>query len=198
MTATTTTRRAGAWTDSVAPVIDDRTDARFREQVLPELEVLYRVARRLTGSTADAEDLVQDTLLKAYRAFDRFDGRYLRAWLLTIMRNHHRNQLRKRRPDLLDDEVAQRLPGHGQDARRDGVDERAFHDDLDPVVREALRSLSPKHRSVIALVDLDGLTYREAAELLAVPVGTVMSRLHRARSKVRSRLEGHLDVKDTS
>lgn len=195
---TTMTVRARTGTDSVVHVIDDRTDARFREQVLPELEVLYRVARRLTRSTADAEDLVQDTLLKAYRAFDRFDGRYLRAWLLTIMRNHHRNQLRKRRPDLLNDEVAQRLPGHGQDARRDGVDERAFHDDLDPVVREALRSLSPKHRSVIALVDLDGLTYREAAELLGVPVGTVMSRLHRARSKVRSRLEGHLDVEDTS
>ncbi len=195
---TTTTIRARTGTDSVALVTDDRTDARFREQVLPELEGLYRVARRLTGSAADAEDLVQDTLLKAYRAFDRFDGRYLRAWLLTIMRNHHRNQLRKRRPDLLDDEVAQRLPGHGQDARRDGVEERAFHDDLDPVVREALRSLSPKHRSVIALVDLDGLTYREAAELLAVPVGTVMSRLHRARSKVRSRLEGHLDVEDES
>ncbi len=191
----TTTLRAG--TDSVCDVTDDHADARFRDQVLPELEVLYRVARRLTGSAADAEDLVQDTLLKAYRAFDRFDGRHLRAWLLTIMRNHHRNQLRKRRPDLLDDEVAQRLPGRGQDARRDGVDEQAFHHDLDPVVREALRSLSPKHRSVLALVDLDGLSYREAAELLGVPVGTVMSRLHRARSKVRSRLESHLDVEDT-
>jgi RNA polymerase sigma-70 factor, ECF subfamily len=190
---TTTVRVA---TDSVTGVTDDRTDARFREQVLPELEVLYRVARRLTGSAADAEDLVQDTLLKAYRAFDRFDGRYLRAWLLTIMRNHHRNQLRKRRPDLLDDEVAQRLPGHGQDARRDGVEERAFRDDFDPLVRDALRSLPSKHRSVIALVDLDGLTYREAAEVLQVPVGTVMSRLHRARSKVRAQLEGHLDVED--
>lgn len=191
----TATLRAG--TDSVCDVTDDHADARFRDQVLPELEVLYRVARRLTGSAADAEDLVQDTLLKAYRAFDRFDGRHLRAWLLTIMRNHHRNQLRKRRPDLLDDEVAQRLPGRGQDARRDGVDEQAFHHDLDPVVRDALRSLSPKHRSVLALVDLDGLSYREAAELLGVPVGTVMSRLHRARSKVRSRLESHLDVEDT-
>jgi RNA polymerase sigma-70 factor, ECF subfamily len=176
----------------------DRTDARFREQVLPELSVLYRVARRLTGSSSDAEDLVQDTLLKAYRAFDRFDGRYLRAWLLTIMRNHHRNQLRKRRPDLLENEVAERLPGRGQDARVDGVDERAFHDDFDPVVRSALASLSSKHRAVIALVDLDGLTYREAAEVLGVPVGTVMSRLHRARGKVRAQLEGHLDVEDVS
>ncbi len=179
-------------TASVEVVADDRTDARFREQVLPELPVLYRVARRLTGANADAEDLVQDTLVKAYRAFDRFDGRYLRAWLLTIMRNHHRNQLRKRRPDLLEDEVAQRLPGRDQDARVDGVDERAFRDDFDPLVRSALVSLSSKHRAVIALVDLDGLTYREAAEVLAVPVGTVMSRLHRARGKVRVQLEGHL------
>lgn len=183
---------------SVRTVADDPTDARFREQVLPELPVLYRVARRLTGSAADAEDLVQDTVLKAYRAFDRFDGRHLRAWLLTIMRNHHRNQLRKRRPDLLDDEVAQRLPGRGRDARVDGVDERAFHDDFDPLVRSALTSLSAKHRAVIALVDLDGLTYREAAEVLAVPVGTVMSRLHRARAKVRAQLEAHLDVEDVT
>jgi len=183
---------------SVVIVVDDRTDARFREQVLPELPVLYRVARRLTGSAADAEDLVQDTLVKAYRAFERFDGRYLRAWLLTIMRNHHRNQLRKRRPDLLEDEVAQRLPGRGHDARVDGVDERAFRDDFDPLVRSALASLSSKHRAVIALVDLDGLTYREAAEVLAVPAGTVMSRLHRARGKVRAQLEGHLDVEDVS
>jgi len=170
-------------------VTDERTDARFREQVLPEIEVLYRVARRLTGNTIDAEDLVQDTLIKAYRAFDRFDGRYLRAWLLTIMRNHFYNQLRKRRPDLLDDEVAQRLPGRGADARKDGTAEQALHDDIDPIVREGLRALSAKHRAVIGLVDLDGLSYREAAEVLEIPVGTVMSRLHRARGKVRAHLE---------
>src|SRR6056297_4282422 len=85
-------------------------DQRFRDQVLTELPVLLRVARRLTQDGHDAEDLVQDTLVRAYRAFDRFDGRYPRAWLLTILRNTHRNQLRKRRPDLLDDELADRIP----------------------------------------------------------------------------------------
>ena len=170
---------------------DTGSDARFREQVLAELDVLYRVARRLTGDPNDAEDLVQDVLVRAYRAFDRFDGRYPRAWLLTILRNTHVNQLRKRRPDLLEDEVAQRLPARGQEGRQDGTPEQAFQDELDPVVREALAALSPKHRSVIALVDLDELSYQEAADVLDVPVGTVMSRLHRARRKVRDRLEEH-------
>lgn len=175
-------------TDQVSGESDD---ARFRAQVLPELDVMYRVARRLTRSGPDAEDLVQDALVRAYRAFDRFDGRYPRAWLLTILRNTHINQLRKRRPDLLEDELAHRLPARGDDGRMDGTADRALHDELDPIVREALASLSGNHRAVIALVDLDGLTYQEAADLLGVPVGTVMSRLHRARKKVRTRLEAN-------
>lgn len=175
----------------VTSVPERGRDQRFRDQVLVELPVLLRVARRLTRDGNDAEDLVQDTLVRAYRAFDRFDGRYPRAWLLTILRNTHRNQLRKRRPDLMDDEVAGALPASGGDGRIDGVVDAALRDDLDPIVRDALGSLSPKHRAVVALVDLDGLTYREAAELLEVPVGTVMSRLHRARAKVRSHLEAH-------
>ncbi len=165
--------------------------ARFREQVLPELPVLLRVARRLTRDPVDAEDLVQDTLVRAYRAFERFDGRHPRAWLLTILRNTHINLVRKRRPDLLDDEVAARVPARGADGRQDGTDEQARRDDLDPIVRDALASLSPNHRAVVALVDLDGLSYQEAADLLDVPIGTVMSRLHRARAKVRTRLERH-------
>jgi RNA polymerase sigma-70 factor, ECF subfamily len=166
-------------------------DDRFREQVLPEIDVLLRVARRLTHDPNDAEDLVQDTLVRAYRAFDRFDGRYPRAWLLTILRNTHSNRIRKRRPDLLDDEAAQRLPAPGQDGRSDGTEERALAEQFDPIVRNALSSLSANQRAVIALIDLDGLSYREAAELLEVPVGTVMSRLHRARRKVRAELEAH-------
>jgi RNA polymerase sigma-70 factor (ECF subfamily) len=175
---------------SVGSVPNETREDRFREQVLSELEVLYRVARRLTRSPTEAEDLVQDALLRAYRGFDGFDGRYPRAWLLTILRNTHYNRLRKRRPDLLEDEAAQRLPARGADGRRDGTSERAFHDEFDPLVREALHALSANHRAVIALVDLDGLTYQEAADVIGVPVGTVMSRLHRARRKVRGHLEG--------
>jgi len=152
---------------------------------------MYRVARRLTRNGPDAEDLVQDALVRAYRAFGRFDGRYPRAWLLTILRNTHINQLRKRRPDLLEDELAQRLPARGEDGRLDGTADQAFRGDLDPIVRDALASLSGNHRAVIALIDLDGLTYQETADFLGVPVGTVMSRLHRARKKVRTRLEAN-------
>ncbi len=166
-------------------------ETRFREQVLSELEVLYRVARRLTRDANDAEDLVQETLLRAYRAFDRFDGRHPRAWLLTILRNRFYTEAKRARPDLLDEEVSQRLPAHGADGRGEGTEEAALAGELDPVVRAALAALSPKHRAVIALVDLDGLSYQEAADLLEVPAGTVMSRLHRARSKVRARLAAH-------
>jgi RNA polymerase sigma-70 factor, ECF subfamily len=179
----------GSLSGSVRQVPDQTREDRFREQVLSELEVLYRVARRLTRTPTEAEDLVQDALLRAYRGFDGFDGRYPRAWLLTILRNTHYNRLRKRRPDLLDDEVAQRIPAPGADGRLDGTSDRALHDQFDPLVRAALAALSPNHRAVIALVDLDELTYQEAADVLGVPTGTVMSRLHRARRKVRAYLE---------
>lgn len=181
---------------SVSRVANKTREDRFREQVLPELEVLYRVARRLARTLPEAEDLVQDALLRAYRGFDGFDGRYVRAWLLTILRNTHYNRIRKRQPDFLDDEIAQRLPARGAAGRQDGTSEQAFHDEFDPRVRDALASLSASHRAVIALVDLDELSYQEAAEVIGVPVGTVMSRLHRARRKVRVQLEqtGFLEV----
>lgn len=164
-------------------------DQRFREQVLPELDVLYRVALRLTRSPQQAEDLVQDTLERAFAAFHRFDGRHPRAWLLTILRNTRRNDLRRRRPDLLEQEVASRLPAQGEDGAQDATATQAIAAQLTPAVGAAIAALSPKHRAVLVLVDLDGLSYREAAEVLGVPVGTVMSRLHRARRRVRVRLE---------
>ncbi len=181
---------------SVIDVAADPHAEQFREQVLAELDVLARVARRLTRDHHAAEDLVQETLLRAYRGHARFDGRHPRAWLLTILRNTHLNQVRKRRPDLLEDELAQRLPARGSEGGTEGAAEQALRDQLDPVVRDALAMLSANHRAVIALVDLDGLTYQEAADLLEVPVGTVMSRLHRARHKVRTRLEAHGKVEE--
>lgn len=169
---------------------NDERDEAFRLHVLPELEILFAVARRLTRDPHDAEDLVQDTLVRAYGALDRFDGRHPRAWLLTILRNTNINRVRKHQPDLLRDEqrTLGRLPAEGADGRS-GPAEHALDRLPDRRVVEALQRLSRDHRAVVALVDLDGLTYREAAELLDVPVGTVMSRLHRARAKLRSRLE---------
>ncbi len=171
-------------------VQDGDRDEAFRRYVVPELEVLYRVALRLTRQPHDAEDLVQDTVLRAYRALDRFDGAHPRAWLLTILRNANVSRVRKRRPDLLDDEARTlgRVPAAGADGR-EGPAESVVEAIPDDAVVDALRSLSTAHRAVVALVDIDGLTYAEAAEVLGVPTGTVMSRLHRARKRLRARFQ---------
>ncbi len=165
-----------------------REDA-FARYVLPELEVLAGVAFSLTGNGADAEDLVQETLICAYRAIERFDGAHPRAWLFTIMRNAEAKRHRRRRPQLLrDPDQAQRL--ERADPRRavDSPEEVVVGAEFDAVVTQCLGALPERHRQVIGLVDIDGLSYAEAAEILGVPVGTVMSRLHRARTRIRQRL----------
>jgi RNA polymerase sigma-70 factor (ECF subfamily) len=164
-------------------------DAAFEQYVLPELDVLLRVAHSLTRNHADAEDLVQDTLLRAYKAIERFDGRYPRAWLLTILRNTHINRNRRRRPELLRDPDTQmerlaQSPETEEATRPDRFVDLEFDADLDA----ALATLSEPFATVVELVDIDGLAYAEAAEVLGIPIGTVMSRLHRARRKIRGEL----------
>ena len=163
-------------------------DAAFERYVTPELDVLYRVALSITRKPADAEDLVQDTLLRAYRSIERFDGRYPRAWLLTIMRNAQINRVRRKRPELLRDPDAtmerEADTGEGGESPEEVVVGPVF----DAVVEQAFEALPDKFRSVVELVDLNGLAYQEAADLLDIPVGTVMSRLHRARNRIRDNL----------
>jgi RNA polymerase sigma-70 factor (ECF subfamily) len=164
------------------PVVDEHA---FERYVLPEIEVLLRVANSLTRNHAEAEDLVQDTLLRAYRAIGGFDGRFPRAWLLTILRNTHINRNRRRRPELLrDPDAADRLLVATSAERTD----RVVDDVIDAEILDAVESLDDSFRRVVELVDIDGLSYAEAAEVLDVPIGTVMSRLHRARSRIRARL----------
>lgn len=170
----------------MAPVTD--THASFERYVLPELDVLYRTAWSLTRSDVDAQDLVQDTLLRAYRAIDRFDGRYPRAWLLTIMRNANINRARKKKPDLLDDPDAT-FERSAKFAETEGPEDLALMDELDATIEQAFRDLPDKFREVVELVDLNSLAYQEAADVLDVPVGTVMSRLHRARKRIRDHIE---------
>ncbi len=166
---------------------DARSQALFEQHVLPEVEVMLRVARSLTRHDADAEDLVQDTLIRAYRAIHRFDGRHPRAWLLTILRNTHINRNRRRRPELLRDpdgtsrELADVAGPEFADASVDAG--------FDAEVERALVELDESFRRVVELVDVAGLSYAEAAEVLGVPTGTVMSRLHRARGRIRERLD---------
>lgn len=162
--------------------------AAFDQYVVPEIPVLYRVARSLTGHGADAEDLVQDTLIRAYRAVARFDGRYPRAWLLTILRHTHVNRGRARRPVLLRDgeavEATLENVGPAAPSAEDVVIDATF----EHAVSAALAALPAKHLQVVTLVDIHGLSYQEAADALGVPRGTIMSRLHRARAKVRAHL----------
>ena len=163
-----------------------REDA-FGRYVLPELEVLARVAYSITRNTADAEDLVQETLLSAYRAIERFDGAHPRAWLFTIMRNAEAKRHRRRRPQLLRDPQG-RLESADPRAAVDSPEEVVVGAQFEAVVSQCLAALPEHHRHVIELVDMDGLTYAEAAEVIGVPVGTVMSRLHRGRTRIRQRL----------
>jgi RNA polymerase sigma-70 factor (ECF subfamily) len=166
----------------------DANKAKFDSYVLPELDVLYRTAWSLTRADAEAQDLVQDTLLRAFRAIDRFDGRYPRAWLLTIMRNANINRARKKKPDLLDDPDA--TFERSRDFADDDDPESLVVDPVfDAAVEDAFAALPDNFREIVELVDLNGLAYQEAAELLDIPVGTVMSRLHRARKRIRDHLE---------
>lgn len=164
-------------------------DARFEAYVIPEVDVMYRVAYSITRNKADAEDLVQDTMMRAYRAIERFDGKYPRAWLLTIMRNAQVNRVRRKRPELMHDpdETMSRIA----DESADGADAESqlMDQEFEAPIAEALNALPDKFRSVVELVDLNQLSYQEAADSLGIPVGTVMSRLHRARRNIRTHLE---------
>jgi RNA polymerase sigma-70 factor (ECF subfamily) len=172
---------------TASSVLEGETgDEIFNRLVLPEVDVMWRVAMSLTRNRADAEDLVQESLLRAYKAIDGFDGRYPRAWLLTILRNTERNRHRRRRPELLSDPNMAEERGPRTDA--DMVERRAEDREFDEAVTAALEELPENFRRVVELVDVDGLTYQEAADVLDVPLGTVMSRLHRARRRIRDLL----------
>lgn len=177
--------------DDVGPArsgVGSRDEA-FAAVVVPEIDLLYRVAVTLTRDPTDAEDLVQDTLLRAYRAVDRFDGRYPRAWLMTILRNTHINRARKQQPTLLadGDSAGRVLEQTGPTAP--SSEEAALAGEFEPVVAAALAALPPEFYAVVELVDLRGLSYAETAARLDIPKGTVMSRLHRARQRIRAELD---------
>ncbi len=147
------------------------------------------MALSLTRNAADAEDVVQETLIRAYRSIERFDGRHPRAWLLTILRNANVNRTRRRRPSLFADPAE----GHRRLEAADpepSAEEEATVDLFDDAVADALEGLAPRFRQIVELVDLDGLSYQETADVLGIPIGTVMSRLHRARRRMREQLAG--------
>ncbi|WP_149361902.1 RNA polymerase sigma factor [Lolliginicoccus suaedae] len=161
----------------------------FRTHIAPEVEVMLRVARTLTGNHSDAEDLVQETLIRAWRAIDSFDGQYPRAWLLTILRRTHINMNRRQRPDVIEDPAGQHRARPAFNATADVTPEDQVLDaTLSSEIERSLAGLDPRFRTALLLVDVDSLSYAEAAEVLGVPIGTVMSRLSRARDRMRRSL----------
>ena len=165
----------------------------FEAEVLPHLDAAYRLAYALTGQRADAEDLVQEACLRAYAAFERYEmGTNARAWLLTILRRVHLNDRRRLSthptPLTLDGTREGDAPRDVADAAALAPDEEAVRASDRRALLAALAELPEEYRAVLALVDLDGLRYAEAAEVLGCPIGTVMSRLHRGRQRLGARL----------
>lgn len=172
----------------------------FETFAKPYLPVLWRCARRLVRAAHDAEDLVQETCLKAFRAFHQFQpGSDARAWLLTILINTYRDWARKMLrqrdalgPDALT-ELYQQYHREQAQTRAHTPEKAAGQAELARLVRLALDDLSPEFRMTVLLADVEGCAYKEIAAIMGCPIGTVMSRLHRARHLLRTTLQAVLE-----
>ena len=171
--------------------------ARFAEQAMEFMPSLYSGALRMTRNAADAEDLVQETYLKAYRGFGGFtEGTNLKAWLYRILTNTYINSYRskKRRPDETELDEAEdlylyrRLGGLEAVAAGRSAEDELMDFFTDQEVKDAIESLPDQFRIAVLLADVEGFSYKEIAEIVDVPIGTVMSRLHRGRKALQKRL----------
>ena len=175
-------------------VADGDLQARFESEALPLLSGMYSAAYRLTRNAADAEDLVQETFLRAFRGFHQFEeGTNLKAWLYRILMNTFINDYRKRQrqPQTVSDgEVGDwflysKMAEAGAEPSAEAEVIEALPDEE---VQEALSSLPEQFRIAVLLADVEGFSYKEIAEITGVPIGTVMSRLHRGRKALEQRL----------
>src|SRR5271170_2769747 len=176
---------------------DDDSRTRFERDVVPQLSQLYPAALRMTRNPNDAEDLVQETFAKAYAAFHQFKpGTNLRAWLHRILSNTFINSYRKKRREPVQDfgfdfsedwqTYSDPLMPPARSAEVEALERLA-----DSEILQALRELPEEFRVAIYLADIEGYPYREIAEMMGTPIGTVMSRLHRGRARLRVQLADH-------
>jgi RNA polymerase sigma-70 factor, ECF subfamily len=172
------------------PAAEADKRASFEREALVHLDSLYRVALRLTGNAAEADDLVQETMLKAYRAWHQFQqGTNAKGWLLTILRHAFINEYRRRtrHPETVDVDAIE--PFSVFEEVQDDDPQGTFFDRIvDDEVLKAIDQLPEQFREAVVLSDVEGLSYEEIARILEVPVGTVKSRLFRARRQLQHKL----------
>lgn len=170
----------------------DERRRRFEAQALPHLDAAINLARWLTRSNADADDVVQEAMMRAWRAYDGFRGGDIRTWLLTIVRNCWRSSLgdRKRRGhvELPDENVGGELTDQGA-----GPELSAIRNDEGRKLDAVIATLPDEFREVLILREMEDLSYREIATVTDVPIGTVMSRLARARAMLREKWLGTVE-----
>ncbi|WP_460742459.1 sigma-70 family RNA polymerase sigma factor [Mariniluteicoccus endophyticus] len=179
----------------LATETQEERDARFERDAFAHLDQLYGAAMRMTRNPTDAEDLVQEAFAKAYASFHQYTpGTNLKAWLYRILTNTYINTYRKaqRSPQISDGEDVEdwqlaRAESHTSQGLR-SAEMEALDRMPDSAVTEALASLSPDFRLAVYLADVEGFAYKEIAEIMGTPIGTVMSRLNRGRSQLRARL----------
>ncbi len=165
----------------------------FEQEALPHMNALYSFAVRLCRDRDDASDLLQETFLKGFRFFDKFEsGTNCKAWLFRILKNTYINQYRKdkKEPDTIEYDTIEEFYDliRSESTESTDLQKRIFDNLLDDEISIALDSLPESFRTAIILCDLEGMTYEEISEILECPIGTVRSRLHRARNILASKL----------
>lgn len=165
----------------------------FEDEIIPHLDAMYNFALRLTSDPSDAEDLVQDTIVKAFRFFSSYEkGTNAKAWLFRILKNSYINNYRKKskKPNQVDyDEVStfyETIRAERTDTS--DLEDKMFRELIDDDISNALDELPEDFRTVVLLCDVEGFTYEEIANMLDVPIGTIRSRLHRGRNLLKSQL----------